>query len=305
MKTTIKKLLSAHERRKEHRRLDSMFLTDRPRRRVEVVVLICVAEGEWLGVEDLLQSCELYLDADFDVVLVDDYTQDGTYEKLQDTGHWVLRNPEKRGLEGLDWTFRRGLKQVLEMYDTPLVLKIDPDALILGRGLIHAIRSAIAERPRAGIGGTYKFDWNGERRDFEFWAQRMTRMRSRLEPALSLAEANGYELGSGVQGGAFFLTRNCLEKLDEMGLLSGFHPPYERRNRIAQDHLTTMLAYAAGFEAIDLGGPDQAFGLWDKGLPMPPEQLMAQGRLITHAMKYKDAESLAARSYFRALRERT
>jgi hypothetical protein len=36
---------------------------------------------------------------------------------------------------------------------------------------------------------------------------------------------------------------------------------------------------------------------------MPPQELVKQSRLVTHANKYKDAASLEARDFFRARRD--
>jgi hypothetical protein len=84
-------------------------------------------------------------------------------------------------------------------------------------------------------------------------------------------------------------------------------PPAPRQQHVkgqhvAEDSSTAMLTYAAGFKAQDIG-PDQPFGIWEVGLPMPPQELVKQSRLVTHANKYKDAASLEARDFFRARRD--
>lgn len=62
------------------------------------------------------------------------------------------------------------------------------------------------------------------------------------------------------------------------------------------------MTYAAGYEAGEFGGPGQPLGIWDVGLPMPPEELVRQARIVTHALKYQDASSMLARAFFRQRR---
>lgn len=278
------------------------------RRRCDLVFVMAVAEGEWLGVEDLLDSLHSYLDCRWEMIAVDDATGDGTHEKLLESGCWVVRNPEKLYLAGLDLTLRRGFREALRLFDCPIVVKIDPDALVIGPGLERTLAAAFDAHPRCGLLGTFRIDWNGEPRDLSYWRERMERRRSDLGKPLERALANGYVLGEGVQGGCYALHRRCLEKIGAAGWLEGaegYRPSRTKGQQIAEDSLITLLTYAAGFEAGDLGGPDQPFGIWDVGLPMSPEDLVRQQRIVTHALKFRDADSLAARDFFRARRSLT
>jgi hypothetical protein len=278
----------------------------RARRRCDLVFVFAVANGEWLGVEDLLDSFSTYLDCDYEVVVTDDASDDGSYEKLLDRGVWVVRNPERRFLFGLDLTLRRAYSEAVRLFESPIYMKIDPDALVIGPGLREALESGFHASPRAGLLGAYHTDWNGGQRDLSYWRERMLRMKHTLGKPLDLAVRNGYQVGDGVQGGAYALSRQCLETIAARGWLAGsdrYCQSNVRGEQVAEDSLITMLTYAAGFHAAEFGGPGQPLGIWDVGLPMPPEELVRQGRLVTHAMKYADADSLAARAYFRALRE--
>ena len=276
------------------------------RRLCDLVVIFAVSEEEWLGVTDLLDSLTTYLDCNYEVVAVDDATTDGSYERLLHAGVWTVRNPEKLLLWGLDLTLRRGIYQALRLFDSPIFLKIDPDALIIGPGLYESMRNKFAEDERIGLIGTYHIDWNGELRDLSYWRDRMFRVKKELGEPFRLAIRNGYEIGDGVQGGAYAISRSCLEEINNRGWLQNtkrYKPLMVRGRQVGEDSLITMLTYAAGYRVAEFGGPGQPFGLWDVGLPMPPEELVAQGRLVTHAMKYSDPVSLEARSFFRARRE--
>jgi len=277
------------------------------RRRCDLVVVSAASDGEWLGVEELIDSLATYLDCDYEVVIADDATTDGTYERLLGAGCWVVRNPQKLYLAGNDLTLRRAFLEAHRLFESPVYLKIDPDALVIGPGLPGTLRAAFGSDPKAGLLGTYRTDWNGEPRDLSYWRDRMTRRRKDLGKPYDLAIRNGYQIGDGVQGGAYALSHDCLDTIIRHGWFhgkSGYRPSRVKGQHVAEDSLIAMLVYAAGFKACDIGGPGQPFGIWDIGLPMPPEELIRQNRLVTHAMKYGDEASLAARSFFRAQRDR-
>ncbi len=289
-----------------HRRKGSLGLSGPARRRCDLAVVFAVSDGEWIGVADLLDSLRLYLDCDFEVLAVDDRTSDGTYQRLLSSGVWVVRNQVKKGLWGLDETIGKGLAAAYRLFEAPFYMKIDPDALVTGFGLVDDIREAFSASDRIGLIGTYRTDWDGSARDLSFWRERMWRERRSIRKPLGLALRNGYELGMGVQGGAYVLRRECLGRLVEMGWFErprGYRPPQVRGRQIAEDSLITMLTYAAGYVAEDFGGPGQPFGIWYNGLPAPPEVLRAQGRKVVHAIKYSDGESLRLRDVFRGYRE--
>ena len=292
-------------------RLLNPFRTERlsfpaARRHCDLVVVSAASDGEWLGVQDLLDSLATYLDCDYEVVIADDATTDGTYSRLLDAGCWVVRNPNKLYLAGVDLTLRRAFVEAHRLFESPIYLKIDPDALVIGTGLLQALQSAFNGQPKTGLLGTYHIDWNGEARDLGYWSERMTRRRKDLGKPYDLALCNGYKMGDGVQGGAYALTHACLDTIIRRGWLhgkDGYRPCRIKGQQVAEDSLITMLSYAAGFEAQDFGGPDQPFGIWHVGLPMPPEELIKQNRLVTHAVKYSDELSVQVRNFFRQRRK--
>lgn len=277
----------------------------RARRRCDLVIIFAAADGEWLGVEDLLDSFKTYLTCDYEIVVADDATSDGTYERLINAGCWVVRNPERQYLWGNDLTLRRAFHEAHRMFESPIYLKIDPDALIIGPGLEDTLQSAFNANPVHGLLGVYQTDWNGEQRDLSYWRERMLRVSKYLGKPYQLAIQNGYQVGDGVQGGAYALSRACLDSITERGWFlgaDGYRPSGVRGRHVAEDSLIAMLTYAAGYKVGEIGGPGQPFGLWDVGLPMAPEELVRQNRIVTHAMKYQDDVSLAARDFFRARR---
>ena len=276
------------------------------RRRFDLVAVSAASDGEWLGVQDLLDSLATYLECGYEVVFADDATVDGTYERLLNAGCWVVRNPQKLYPADLHLTLRRAFVEAHRLFESPIFLKIDPDALVIGPGLLQALQSAFSIDPKTGLLGTYHLDWNGEPRDLSYWQDRMTRRRKDLGKPYDLALSYGYKTGDGVQGGAYALAGACLEAIIRQGWFhgkAGYRPSHAKGHRIAEDSLITLLTYAAGFKAQDFGDPEQPFGIWGVGLPMSPEKLIQQNRLVTHAIKYNDEVSLQTRNFFRLRRE--
>jgi hypothetical protein len=250
-------------------RLIERLVTARPtfphaRRRCDMVVVTAASDGEWLGVEDLLDSLATYLDCDYEVVVADDATTDGMLERLLGSGCWVVRNPQKCYLAGLDLTLRRAFLEAHRLFESPIFLKIDPDALVIGGGLLNELQTAFKQDPTIGLLGTYHVDWNGAQRDLSYWRDRMTRRRKELGNPYDMAIRNGYQIGDGVQGGAYAVSNNCLDAIIRHGWFHGKHgysPSRIKGQQIAEDSLITMLTYAAGYKAQDIGGPGQPFGL--------------------------------------------
>lgn len=277
------------------------------RRHCDMVVVSAASDGEWPGVGDLLDSLSTYLNCDYEIVVADDATTDGTYERLLASGCWVVRNPEKCHLAGLDLTLRRAFVEANRLFEAPIFLKIDPDALVIGHGVLNELQAAFNKDPKIGLLGTYQIDWNGAPRDLSYWRDRMIRRRKDLGKPYDLAVRNGYQIGNGIQGGAYAVSQNCLNTMIHHGWFHehhGYSPSRIRGRQIAEDSLITMLTYAAGYRAADIGGPGQPFGLWYPGLPMTPEELVFQNRLVTHAIKYHDTASKEARAYFKARRDK-
>lgn len=137
------------------------------------------------------------------VVVGDDASSDGTYERLLAAGCWVVRNPQRLHLAGNVLTLRRAFAEAQRLFDVPIVLKVDPDSLAIGPGLPAALRAAFAGDATIGLAGTYHVDWNGNARDLSHWARVIFHRRQDFEPVLASALANGYqEAGDGVQGEA-------------------------------------------------------------------------------------------------------
>lgn len=276
------------------------------RRRCDVVVVSAVADGEWGGICDLLESLACYLDCRYEVVFAEDVTTDGTAERLRAAGHWVVSNPEKLNLAGNELTLRRGFREATRLFDAAYYMKLDPDALLLGPGLLDAVSQAFAADDRVGMVGCYRIGHDGLARDLGYWRKRMIKYARSLGRPYRLALERGYSAGDGVQGGAYVLSRSCMDAILAHGWFDGaggYRPRHDRKSHIAEDSLIAMLTYASGYTVGEIGGPGQAFALNHRGLPMTVEELVAQKRLVVHSIKFDDDESRRARDFFRRRRE--
>lgn len=277
------------------------------RRRCDLTIIFAAANGEQKGIDDLLDCLKTYLRCDYEVVVADDCTDDGTYDRLLSAGCWVIRNPDREYLWGNDRTLRRAFHEAVRLFESPIYLKIDPDALLIRDGLEDALSEAFRADERLGLLGAYHVGWDGGRRDLSFWRERMLRYRHDLGRPFELALCNGYEAGDGVQGGAYALSRTCLRTIYEAGWLAGndgYNPSNLRPTCIAEDSLIAMLTFAAGFRVGEIGGPGQPFAVKHIGLPMPPEELITSGSIVTHSVKYEDETSVRVREFFRLEREK-
>lgn len=275
-------------------------------RKCDLTIIFAAANGEWRGVRDLIDSLKTYLDCDYEIIAVDDMTDDGTHAGLLESGCWVVRNPQREYLWGLDRTLRRGFNEALRLFDSPIYLKIDPDALLIKNGLEHALKAAFNANQHVGLLGAYHFGHDGGQRDLSYWRERMLRQEHSLGLPFKLARQNGYSPGDGVQGGVYALSRNCLARIVRSGWLAGkggYNPPRLRPARIAEDSLIAMLTFAAGFKVGEFGGPGQPFATKDKGLPKSPEELLNAECMVVHSVKYEDEASVHARALFRTARE--
>src|SRR4051794_19742726 len=88
----------------------------RARRRCDLALILAASDGEWLGIDELLESFSTYLDCDYEVIAADDATTDGTYDRLLDRGVWVLRNPTRLSLPGNNLTMRRAFSDAVQLF---------------------------------------------------------------------------------------------------------------------------------------------------------------------------------------------
>lgn len=266
---------------------------------------------------DTIESIAVYCPEPNIVVLVDDCTEDGTYEALlsQRSENWfVLRNPRSMGVGRLVHTLCFAYRFVLAQTNCRLVLRLDQDALIIKPGVLTDALAYHFDHPTVGLFGVYDHDYNRPR-SFEAHRDLMRREMSWWRAALGLrpawantlhaAETHGYELGTNVFGGAYFVTRACLEGMQAIGALE---LPYHWHSRLMEDVFYSMAAVAAGFQLGHFAAPDGPLCLEWRKLPYPPEHLAKMPFKVVHSVdkgantRPTIAGGPSAREFFRRLR---
>jgi len=266
---------------------------------------------------DTLDSVERYCVEPHDVIIVDDCTQDGTYEALlaKQRPNWhILRNRRQFGIQRLVHTLSLAYQYVLSNTDCDLVLRLDQDALIIGSGVLGDASIYTELHPAVGLFGVYAHDYNRPR-SFEVHRQQIARELHPLrrlcgaKPSwawlLKLAEQNGYQRGDNVFGGAYFVTRKCVAELRQLGALD---MPYRWHSRLMEDVYFSMAAVAAGFKLGHFGAPEGPLCLEWRGLPFPAINMTTAGFKVVHSVdKGKNTDRVAnggrtARQVFQHIR---
>ncbi len=180
---------------------------------------------------DTLESVDAYCPEPHQVIIVDDHTSDGTYEALMAAkkSNWtVLRNERPLRLERLVHTLCVAFRHVLDSTTCELVLRLDQDALLIKPGVLSEGLDYMAAHRNVGLFGVYEVDynrprnWEGHRRRITQetgWFRRISGRSAFYLPFLREAERRGYIRGDNVYGGAYWITRACLEEMRKMTAL--------------------------------------------------------------------------------------
>ncbi len=275
-------------------------------------------------IEDTLNSFKYYTSCSYKIIIADD-SQKGTGLKIKelfpDDDFVVLTRSKNLGrMAGLYLNLALAYKHAIDNYRFDALLKIDDDALITGENPETEALSLLRSNPNVGmigrhLAGRYSTDDLGHRHD-NYWPRQQLlkatctwRLIRRPIANMTLRKLfikalwNGYEIGENIQGGAYFISEQCLIKMNEQNLL----PEYRLKTVILEeDHLFSLLTKVVGLELADLADERLPFGIAFKGLPGPPEKLHEQGKKIIHSIRFwKDMKEDAIRTYFRGFRHET
>jgi GT2 family glycosyltransferase len=262
---------------------------------------------------DTIDSVEAYLPGEHVLFVVDDCTSDGTFDAAvaAKKPHWhLLRNAKRHGIARLVQSLCSGFKAVLRDSNCPLVLRLDQDALIIKAGLALDALAFMREHPDVGLFGVYEVDYNRPR-DFSVhrelmsqelrWYRRILGRQPSWKPLLELAQGRGYERGDNVFGGAYFVTRACLEAMDRVGALD---VPWHWNSRMQEDVYFSMAAAAAGYRMGHFAAPDGPLCMEWRGLPYPAADLVRGPFKVVHSVdkgkhtSRADNQGMTAREVF-------
>jgi hypothetical protein len=274
------------------------------------VVVIPVGPGSAAEALDTLDSVHTWFPADHHVVLVDDRTEDGTWEQLQpaagDRVH-VLRNPRHHGWVGLPHTLGPAFQWAVGQFASPFVVKLDSDALITGPDLVEDIGRFMAANPTVGMFGRHLINVDGTIKSFAMHTDGVRNetafpegQRPWWTPICEVAADRGWGRGENVFGGCYVLTTPCVEAMAAAGYLD---PDWDTwRSSMSEDVYFTMCTVAAGFERGQFGVPNGPMALAWRGLPCPPSVVLEHGWSVVHSVD-KGAFTTAEENGGRTARE--
>lgn len=264
----------------------------------DVIVVIPVGPNSSIAfIEDTVLSYRHYTTTSFQVVFADDSQQGIGKEllKLFPSADVITTKKAMGGWAGLYITLSLAFRYAVEHYSFAAVLKLDTDALIIGEEPAQQALALFLSRPKAGIAGQYPNDYFGKPWNLNWPKQRIINATRtwkffrrpvanwQLIRLYRDALKNQYNTGESVFGGAYFMSANYLLSLYENGLLPNY--TFQSVN-LGEDHLFSLLAKANGFTLHGLCGDGEAFGCAWKGLPVSPEQLIADGKKIIHSVRF-------------------
>ncbi len=265
---------------------------------------------------DTIESYIFYTAKSFKIILLDDSHQDiGKNLKIYFPNADLFTTTEALGgWAGLYITLSNVFSYAIDNYHFTTLLKLDTDALIIGPEPEKEALALFKSDPLAGIAGQYPNDYFGEPWNL-LWPRRRILNGTRTWKFIRRPIANiyliklynkalksGYRTGESVFGGAYFVSETLLYKLKENGFLP--YKPLKWLN-LGEDHLFSLLTKVVGFNLVSLSAKEQGFGCAWKGLPVSPEQLLADKKTITHSVRYwEDKKEEEIRSFFKEARNK-
>jgi len=262
------------------------------------VIFIPFTDGELSMLLDTLQSIDRFVTEPHHVIAVDDCSTGRLDEELRRARPdvTVLRNERRHGgRSGLYVTMANACKYALDHFDFRMFMKMDTDALMVGRGLVADAIRYFDEHPRAGILGSYRVRADGQRRRWlkwklAFWYEghplRALLGRTRLwRDPIRKARSMAYDVGENVLGGAYFIRGECVRAMRREGLLDYNFEAILRESRIGDEIIFSLMCKASGYDIHDFGAPEHSMALALTSLPLPKEEILRLGKTVIHSVK--------------------
>ncbi len=288
--------------------------TVRERKRLGVILPVGPNDGS--DALDTVESVLHYADRSRIIVVIDDTVPgSGFADRARALSQDIVVLPSpphaEGGMGGLWVKIASGFQWLLARYAPDVILRLDVDALMIGHGLADLAMDEFAKDERVGVIGSYRIRSDGEIRDWS-WAARTvgieTGFRGMIHPSrrallrelLRLAKANGYIAGEHPLGAGLI---HSLKAADDVLARGWFHLPVLATSRLGEDMLMGLITVAAGYRIGDFGRPGDPLALKWRGLPAHPKALLAEGKVLTHSVRYwEDLREPEIRQIFRHAR---
>jgi hypothetical protein len=282
----------------------------------QVGIAVIIPAGPRDDVLDTIASAVHYTELSRIIVVVDDtsirHDRMNRIPALRTDTVVIPAPPRAPGNQGGLWVkLAAGYRWVLERYEPRMILRLDADALFIGRGLESKAAQAFASDPTIGLLGSYRIGPDGGARD-PSWAARQLRVetgfrgmlhprcRSTLRHLLNRGRCHGYVDGESALGGAYIHSHKAAECIYRHGW---FDLPWLASSKLGEDHIMALLTVAAGFSIGDFGGPADPLALKWRGLPAHPADLLTAGKLVTHSVRsWQDLSERQIRDIFAEVR---
>ena len=295
-------------------------MQNRPRKYVEIAVVLPVGPTcELAYVIDTIESIRHYIRSAHVIIVLDDSGEalcEGLLRMFDNVD--VISTQGNMGkAAGLYINLSRGFAYAHEHYAFNVLLRLDTDALVIGPDPEKDAIQYFHQYPDVGILGSYRVDCNGDVRDFSWPRQKLTqKLRISWELVrrpktwkswwflLQVARRSikhGYEPGEHCLGGAYFVSKECVQRLVQQNLIA--------RNEffwseLQEDQIFGMLTYFVGLKHGDFATGRFPMGLRWKGLPGSPASLLANEKKVTHSTRFfGDENESAIRTFFKAQRQ--
>ena len=181
---------------------------------------------------DTIDSVFVYATPDVRMFAIDDSRNPATRRFLETVDPRItVLHPAGEGNRGGLWTsLARAYAYIFERYTFDTLLRIDTDALIIGRNPEEDAHRYFNAHPETGMLGSYRRDCNDEPRDFGVVSSRLRaesgvrglrniRRRRVLRQWMKRARRFNYEPGEHTLGGAVFVSAACVSAMYEGGFL--------------------------------------------------------------------------------------
>lgn len=258
----------------------------------QVAIVLPVGPGKESAL-DTLESVEAFCPEPHVVFVIDDQTNDGTYEALSSAKqpHWeIFKNKRRHGTQRLVHSLCFAYEQVIVRTECKLILRLDQDALLIKPGVLSEALAFMESNPTVGLFGVYEVDYN-RARNFDVHRRLINRETARYRTLigrrpswkdyLKIAEGNGYKRGDNVFGGAYFMTRECILAIRKLGALN---VPWAWHSIMQEDVYFSMVTVAAGFRLGHFAAPDGPLCLEWRGLPFPAAALASGKYKLVHSV---------------------